>query len=154
VVNLKSKIKNQKSSRFPPSAGSGVNQKSKIKNPVVHIPQIISRTPVQDRGSIKNQKLKTQSSTSPKSFRGRQCRIGGQSKIKNQKPSRPHPPNHFADASAGSVVNQKSKIKNQKSSRFPPSAGSVVNQKSQIKNPVVHIPQIVSIPPVQDPSSI
>jgi hypothetical protein len=60
LVNLKSKIKNLKSSRFPPSAGSGVNQKSKISNPVAHIPQIIS-------------------------FRGRQCRIARQSKIKNQK---------------------------------------------------------------------
>jgi hypothetical protein len=47
---------------------------------------------VQDRGSIKNQKSKTLSPTSPKSFRGRQGSIGGQfkifsgpSKIKNQK---------------------------------------------------------------------
>jgi hypothetical protein len=75
---------------------------------------------VQDRGSIKNQKSKTLSPTSPKSFRGRQGRIAGQSKIK------------------------KSKIKNLKSSRFPPSAGSGVNQKSKIKNPVAHIPQIIS----------
>jgi hypothetical protein len=58
VVNQKSKIKNQKSSRFPPRAGSGVNQKSKIKNLVAHIPQIISRTPGLDRSSIKNQKSK------------------------------------------------------------------------------------------------
>jgi hypothetical protein len=61
------------------------NQKSKIKNP-------LDSPPVQDRGSIKNQKSKTLSPTSPKSFRGRQGSIGGQSKIfggqskiKNQK---------------------------------------------------------------------
>src|ERR671933_48085 len=84
-----------------------------------------------------------------------QCRIGGQPKIKNQKPCRRHSPNHFADAkarslvnlksqiknqksfdrpSAGSVVNLKSKISNLKSSRCPPSAGSGVNLKSKIKN--------------------
>jgi len=85
---------------------------------------------VKDRGSIKNQKSKTQSSKSRKSFRGRQCRIGGQSKIKNQK----------------------SKIKNLLD--FPPSAGWVVNQKSKIKNLVAHIPQIISRTPVQDRSSI
>jgi hypothetical protein len=54
------------------------NQKSKIKNP-------LDSSPVQDRGWIKNQKSKTLSPTSPKSFRGRQCRIARQSKIKNQK---------------------------------------------------------------------
>jgi hypothetical protein len=54
------------------------NQKSKIKNP-------LDSPPVQDRGSISNQKSKTLSPTSPKSFRGRQDSIGGQSKIKNQK---------------------------------------------------------------------
>jgi hypothetical protein len=50
IKNQKSKIKNPLDS--PPSAGSGVNQKSKIKNLVAHIPQIISRTPGQDRSSI------------------------------------------------------------------------------------------------------
>jgi hypothetical protein len=68
-----------------------VNQKSKIKN---------------QKSKIKNQK----SSRFPP-----QCTIAGQSKIQNQKPCRPNPPNHFADASAGSVVNLKSKIKNLKS---------------------------------------
>jgi hypothetical protein len=58
VVNQKSKIKNQKSSRFPPSAGSGVNLKSKIKNLVADIPQIMSPTPGQDRSSIENRKSK------------------------------------------------------------------------------------------------
>jgi len=55
---------------------------------------------VQDRGSISNLKSKTLSPTSPKSFRGRQGSIGGQSKI-------------FGGQSK--IKNQKSKIKNQKS---------------------------------------
>src|ERR671933_635027 len=105
-----------------------------------------------------------------------QCRIGGQPKIKNQKPCRRPPPNHFADAkarslvnlkskisnlkssrcppSAGSGVNLKSKIKNLKSSRCPPSAGSGVNQKSQIKNLVADLPQIISRTLGPDRSSI
>ena len=104
-----SKISNQKLSRpHPPNhfdrarAGSLVNQKSKIKNRSI--------APVHDRSSIKNQKSKIKNPLdSPP------CRIGGQSQIKNQKPCRRHPPNHFADARVRSLVNLKSKIKNLKS---------------------------------------
>jgi len=109
-----------------------VNQKSKIKNQ-----KSLRSPPVKDRGSIKNQKSKTLSPTSPKSFRGRQGSMGGQSKI-------------FGGQSK--IKNQKSKIKNPLDS--PPSEGSGVNLKSQIKNLVADIPQIMSRTPGQDRSSI